>query len=219
VTIFKRKEMNAETLKLSVIIAVHDQAELLEQNLPKFFTQEGEVAYEVIVVDDSSTDDTPDVLKRMKAEYPNLYTTFLPQSKVPNPSRRRLALTIGAKAAHHSWIVMADISRPPLSDTWFSDLVSNISSSSEVVMSYGDKRTTIQSFDSLDEASPLIRKAERTSGKGHRGRFFAFRRGLYHTTAFKKEQIHDAIKLYDLKIKGSQLAGLRLKVVWKNLFE
>lgn len=210
--------MNAETLKLSVIIAVHDQAELLEANLPKFFTQEGEVAYEVIVVDDASSDDTPDVLKRMKAEYENLYTTFLPKSDVLNPSRRRLALSIGAKATHHSWIVMADITRPPLTDSWFADLAGCIGSSSEVVMSYANKNMTIQLFDSLDEASPLIRKAERRSGRGHRGRFFAFRRGLYQTVAIKKELIHEAIKLYDLNIKGSKLAGLRLSVWWKNLF-
>lgn len=211
--------MKSEILKLSIVMAVHDQADLLEQNLPKFFVQEGEVEYEVIVVDNSSSDDTPNVLKRMKAQYTNLYTTFLPKSEVPNPSRRRLALSIGAKAAHHSWIVVTDITRPPLTDTWLTNLVSSISNGSEVVMFYGNKSMTIQSFDSLEEASHLIRKAERKSGKGHRGRFFVFRRGMYQTVAIKKERIHDAINLYDLKIKGCQLAGLRTTVLWKNLFE
>lgn len=199
-------------------MAVHDQADLLEQNMPRFFTQQGEVEYEVIVVDDSSSDDTPDVLKRMKAQYAHLYTTFLPKSEVVNPSRSRLALTIGAKAAHHPWIMLADITRPFLTDTWLTDLASCIGSDSEVVMSYADKRMTVQTFDSLEEASPLICKAERNSGKGHRGRFFAFRRGLYHTTAIRKERIHDSIKLYDLKIRGFKLAGLRMTVLWHNLF-
>ena len=65
---------------ISIVMTVHDQAELLEQNLPAFLTLTYEGQYEVIVVDDMSTDETPDVLKRIKAEYPRLYSTFLPSS-------------------------------------------------------------------------------------------------------------------------------------------
>ena len=110
--------MLSDTIKLSVIISVHDQAEALEQNLPLFLSSQGEVNYEVIVVDDSSSDETPDVLKRFKIEYPRLYTTFLPHSEFPSPSRRRLALTIGAKAAHSEWIAIVDINRPPVNESW-----------------------------------------------------------------------------------------------------
>ena len=146
--------MTSEKPKISVIMAVQDRAQELEQNLPIFLTQQGEVEYEVIVVNDSSTDDTTNVLKRMKAEYPHLYTTFLPFSKVPYPSRLRLALTIGAKAAHGDWIVLADITRPPLTDTWIYTFVGNIDDHSEVVLEYHNKTNIIQSFDTLDEAFP-----------------------------------------------------------------
>ena len=44
-------------------MAVCDQAHDLEQNLPAFLTQEYEPGYEVIVVDETSTDDTPNVLR------------------------------------------------------------------------------------------------------------------------------------------------------------
>ena len=86
-------------------MSVHDEAEALEKNLPLFLTQQSKRAVEVIVVDDDSTDETPDVLKRLKAEYPNLYTTFIPNSP-PNPWRRRLALTVGAKAAKGDWMLL-----------------------------------------------------------------------------------------------------------------
>lgn len=209
--------MTSEKPKISVIMAVQDRAQELEQNLPIFLTQQGEVEYEVIVVNDSSTDDTTNVLKRMKAEYPNLYTTFLPFSKVPYPSRLRLALTIGAKAAHGDWIVLADITRPPLTDTWIYTLVGNIDDHSEVVLEYHNKTNIIQSFDTLDEAFPYILKAERKSSYGHKGHLFLFRRGLYSTMMVKTSRIHDALKLFDQKINGFKLISLLTQVLSRNI--
>jgi cellulose synthase/poly-beta-1,6-N-acetylglucosamine synthase-like glycosyltransferase len=210
--------MTAEKPKISVIIAVQDQARDLEQNLPVFLNQQGEEEYEVIVVNDSSVDDSADVLDRMKAEYSHLYTTFLPFSKVPYPSRLRLALTIGAKAARGEWIVLANITRPPLSDTWIFTLIGNIDNSAEVILDYHSKTNIIQLFSSLEEAAPYIIKAERNSRYGHQGRLFLFRRGIYSTMMVKASRIHDAIKLFDQHIGSYQLTNLRMQVLSKNIF-
>ncbi len=210
--------MTSERIQFSVIIAVHDQSRQLESNLPKFFSSQSDIDYEVIVVNDSSTDDTPDVLTRMKCEFSNLYTTFLPISDVPIPSRLRLALTIGVKAAHGKWIVLADISRPPINENWLMSLSANLDSSAEVILGYDNKTNVVQSFDSLEEASPFLCKAERKSGHGHNGRFFQFQRGHYNIMMVKKECVHDALKLFDQTISLGQLAGLRLKVLFNNLF-
>ena len=84
--------------KFSVIMTVFDNGSELEQHLPAFLTQQYEPGYEVIVVDESSTNNTDDVLKLMKQQYPHLYSTFLPKPDV-HRNRKRLALTIGVKAA------------------------------------------------------------------------------------------------------------------------
>ena len=42
-------------------MSVCDDASLIEENLPAFLEQEYEAGYEVIVVDESSTDNTEDV--------------------------------------------------------------------------------------------------------------------------------------------------------------
>ncbi len=73
---------------LSVIMAVHDNANELERNLPMILAQKYEPGFEVIVVDESSTDDTEDVLKRLKKGFPlpiyNIYTIIQP---LPKPSQ------------------------------------------------------------------------------------------------------------------------------------
>ena len=51
----------------SVVMTVYDNARELEENLPAYLGQNYERGYEVIVVDESSTDDTDDVLTRFKA--------------------------------------------------------------------------------------------------------------------------------------------------------
>ena len=70
--------MEKETASISVIIVVHNEAETLEENLPTFLSTAQEAGAQVIVVDDMSSDDTPDVLQRLLLEHSNLYTTFLP---------------------------------------------------------------------------------------------------------------------------------------------
>ena len=71
--------MNKNERSFSIIMTVYDQAPELRENLPLFLTQEYEPGYEVIVVDETSTDGTTDMLKLLKEDYPHLYTTFLPK--------------------------------------------------------------------------------------------------------------------------------------------
>ena len=92
--------MNKKERGFSIVMTVYDQAPELKENLPPFLTQEYEPGYEVIVVDETSTDETSDVLKLLKNDYPNLYTTFLPK---PNRLivRKKMAFSIGIKAAKY----------------------------------------------------------------------------------------------------------------------
>ena len=198
-----------------MVMAVHNQAMEIEQNLPRFLTQQCDVAYEVIVVDDSSSDETPDVLKRLKTGYPLLYTTFLPKSVVYNPSRLQLALTVGAKAAHYTRIVLADINRPPLSDDWLAGLSQQTTDDESLVFIYSKKResegTTYRSRSDLEDATSLILKAERRSGRGHRGRWLKGMRGVYDAVSVPAAHVHDAIRLFDKKPGFWRLWGLRLQ--------
>ena len=199
-----------QTRPISIVMTVHDQAELLEQNLPAFLTLPYEGQYEVIVVDNMSTDDTPDVLKRMKAEYPRLYSTFLPSSVIVNPSRKRLALSVGAKAAHHDYIVLADIHRTPINADWLTGLADGEAS----LVFCNRKRDSVTHVvaTELNDLRHIILKAERRSFKEYWSKWLRKRRGLYDAIGVRKEHVFDAIMLFDQKIRGFRLLGLRLRV-------
>lgn len=189
-------------------MAVHDQAELLEKNLPLFLDVAGEAGAQVIVVDDMSADKTPDVLKRMQAEHQNLYTTFLPQSVIINPSRLRLALSVGVKAAKGRYIVFADINRPPISGEWLTGLADG--EAAVVYTSRKNDAVTHVVATELEDLRSLVMKTERKGEHGHRGHWMKQRRGLYDAFAVKRERAFDAVNYFDQRVHGWKLAGLRL---------
>ena len=202
--------MNNETKTISILLVVHDQAALLEQNLPLFLDTAKEAGAQVVVIDDMSTDSTPDVLQRLRNDYDNLYTTFLPKSVIKNPSRRRLALSVGVKAAKGNYIVMADIHRPPLSVEWLTEL-----SDGEAALVYTNRKgeqTTHVVASQLEDLKSTIIKAERKNERGHCGHWLKQHRGLYDAFAVKKSRAFDAISYVDQPVSGWQLLGLRLKV-------
>lgn len=201
--------MEKESAYISIIIVVHNEAANLEENLPQFLHIAQEAGAQVIVVDDMSSDDTPDVLQRLLSEHNNLYTTFLPKSVVPNPSRIRLALSIGIKAAKGQYLVFGDIKRPPVSLEWLTGLADG--EASVVYTSNKNKQVTHVVATSLEDLQALVQKAERKSGRGHQGEYLKMQRGLYDAFAVRKEKAFEALKYFDQDIKGGQLLALWLK--------
>jgi len=129
------KEESISSQCLSVVMTVHNQAAQLERNLPLFLTQQYAQGYEVIVVNESSTDDTEEVLKRLKNDYPNLYTTYIPASS-HYISRRKLALTVGIKAAHYEWVILTNADCHPESGQWLSSMSESMTEDIDLICGY-----------------------------------------------------------------------------------
>ena len=78
--------------------------------------------------------ETSDVLKRF-ADNKRLYTTFIPDSS-RYMSRKKLAITLGVKAAKYPWVVMADVCCYPQSDRWLQTLAQHCMKGRELVVGY-----------------------------------------------------------------------------------
>lgn len=136
----KKRDFSYET-PVSVVIAAHNQAEQLRRNLPAVLEQDyGE--YEVIVVNNASTDDTEDVLKVLELKYPHLHHTFTPNSS-RHISHKRLSLTIGFKSAQYDWVILTEADSHPVSSLWLECLSRQFLPDTQIVLGYAnytDKR-------------------------------------------------------------------------------
>lgn len=167
--------------RLSVIMTVHDQARDLENHLPVILSQDYAPGYEVIVVDESSADDTEDVLNRLKHNCPHLYTTFIPESS-HYLSRRKLALTLGIKAAKNEWLIFTDADCQPQSDQWLKTMARHCNSSADIVMgytSYTDDTPVYWRFERLVSQWRLMRRAIKGTAYRYNGNNLAVRKSVF----------------------------------------
>lgn len=119
---------------VSVIIYAKNDAENLEKTLPDLLGQ-NYPDYEVIIVNDGSTDETKDMVSAFQTRYPNLYQTYIPE-EARNLSRKKLALTVGIKAAKNEILLFTLANCRPLGREWISHMVRNFLPHIDIVLGY-----------------------------------------------------------------------------------
>lgn len=112
---------SAETLGVSVIIAAHNERYNLAQYLQALLSQDWPT-YEVIVVDDGSEDETRAIVESYMVNDPRLRMTFVPYGARVR-STKKLALTLGAKAAKYDYLLLTDADCVPESPHWIHEMM------------------------------------------------------------------------------------------------
>ena len=132
-----RKEevhFSRELPPLSVILCARNEAENLRKILPAILEQDYP-QFEVIVINDASTDETEDILGMMEEKYPHLYHSFTPES-ARYISHKKLALTLGIKASKHDWLVFTETNCMPASNQWLKLMARNFTPQTQIVLGY-----------------------------------------------------------------------------------
>lgn len=120
---------------VSVVICARESTELLQKFLPEVLTQEYP-HYEVIVVNDGANEETEFLLRDLKMVYPHLRSTFVPNGTT-NISTKKLALTLGIKAARYDWLLFTDADCIPENKYWIHSMARNFVPGVEIVLGYG----------------------------------------------------------------------------------
>ncbi|MDR0546103.1 MAG: glycosyltransferase [Dysgonamonadaceae bacterium] len=165
---------------VSVIIYARNEAENLETFLPSILEQ-NYPEFEVIVVNEDSTDDTEAILSRLKLEYKHLYHTTLP-GESRNVSRKKLALTLGIKAAHHEVLAFIEADSHPLDADWLRSSARHFTDDKTVVLGWAYLEKYPSRFVAYDYFVENLRTiASALYGKTYRanGRNMAYRKTTF----------------------------------------
>lgn len=132
--LFYKQKPAKDLYPISVIICAKNEAANLERNLKHVLEQEYP-EFEVVVVNDCSTDNTDEVLGDYLARYNNLRVTSIPlDGKFTHG--KKLALTIGIKSAKYEHLVFTDADCYPESNRWLVSMNRGYDEK-EIVLGYG----------------------------------------------------------------------------------
>ncbi|MDR0824339.1 MAG: glycosyltransferase [Prevotella sp.] len=144
-----------EKPKVSVIIVSENEVDSLKENLP-FILQQDYPDYEVIVVNNGSTDESDELLRSIELKDKKLYHTGLPYSNDWKLDRRKLALTIGIKAAKSDILLFTEPYCKPVSDKWIESMLRELDPERDVVLGYSFFKPARQFFSRVARFDNLL---------------------------------------------------------------
>lgn len=130
-----KRPANPAMPPVTIIIAARNESDNLFNNLP-LILQQNYPAFEVVVVNHQSIDESYHILNAYKMQYPNLKIVEVEQSRHLG-NGKKLPLTLGIKAAKNEHLIFTDADCQPASNLWLKGMVSCFSEKKQIVMGYG----------------------------------------------------------------------------------
>src|SRR5690606_19848156 len=118
----------------SVIISARNESGNLQKNLYTILNQSYK-NFEVIVVNDCSYDDSEDILKNIKSEFPDRLKIVNLLEDDRYRRGKMFALTMGIKAAQYEHLLFTDADCVPDSSQWINQMQSSFQQK-EIVLGY-----------------------------------------------------------------------------------
>jgi len=197
----KRAEIRLKkNIQISIIICAKNEAENLKKNLPLVLNQDYS-NFEVVLVNDSSSDDTLVVMKTFEANHNNIKIVDVKTNET-FWGNKKYALSLGIKASNHDFLVFTDADCVPSSNKWLAHISGNFSNQKSIVLGYGayaKKRFSFLNklirFETLMTALQYFSYANIGSPYMGVGRNMAYRKDLFfNNSGFNN---HMAIKSGD----------------------
>lgn len=168
---------------VTVIITTRDQEAILAKQLPLILEQDYP-KFQVVVVNDASSDETDDLLKKLASQYAHLYHTFVPPG-VQSVSTKKMALTVGIKAAKYDYLLFTEANCLPSGPHWIASMMQQFTPNTTVVLSYSRYETIkgvfkrIIAYDNLFQGMRYLGLAAAKRPYMGIGRNLAYRKELF----------------------------------------
>lgn len=91
-------------MEISILLLTYNHVEFVRQALDSVVRQKINVSYEVIILDDASTDETPRILKEYKKKYPEMISLYLRKVNSSWPTKNGYFMLSRAKGKYCAWL-------------------------------------------------------------------------------------------------------------------
>lgn len=186
---FARYKTGTEPLgtePVSVIICAWNEEDNLRAYLESVLNQD-HPQFEVIVVNDHSTDETDILLQEWQKAFPHLHAINLNRENA-NMRGKKFAVSMGIKGAKYDRLVFTDADCRPTSTQWLKRMGGAMAESKEVILGYGgfEKQPGLLNvlfrYEAIHIAMQYMSYAMAASPYMGVGRNLAYRKELFYKT-------------------------------------
>ena len=140
----KAQKITPKRIPISVIVCAKNEAENVIRFIP-ILAEQDYPDYEIILIDDASSDDTLEIFEEFEKKYSNIRLV-----KVENNEafwgNKKYALTLGIKASKKDYLLFTDADCYPASKDWITAMSSQFTLHKTVVLGYGAYEKVANSF-------------------------------------------------------------------------
>ena len=135
--------VHRSSFPVSVVICAHNEEKNIADCLP-FVLEQDYPVFEVVVVNDASSDATLEILNRFQKKYAHLHIMNIRDKKTGG---KKAALAEGIKAAQYEALLLTDADCVPASQNWINEMAAQLSNpETEIVLGYAPHKKYVGSF-------------------------------------------------------------------------
>ncbi len=131
----KPKPVTNELFPVSIIVCAKNEAENLRNNIPLWLEQDYP-NFELILIDDASSDDTREVIESFAKNNDKVHTVIIENNET-FWSNKKYSMTLGIKRAIHKRMVFTDADCKPASKQWLKLMAAPLDKEKQLVLGYG----------------------------------------------------------------------------------
>jgi glycosyltransferase involved in cell wall biosynthesis len=140
----KAQKVTPKRIPISVIVCAKNEEENVTKYIP-LLAQQNYPDFEIVLIDDASSDNTLAVFEEFEKQYPNVRLV-----KVENNEafwgNKKYAMTLGIKAAKKEYLLFTDADCYPTSKDWILAMSSQFTMQKTIVLGYGKYEKIPNSF-------------------------------------------------------------------------
>ncbi|WPP52178.1 glycosyltransferase [Catalinimonas niigatensis] len=183
---------------VSVIVCAHNEKENLMRLLPRLYAQNFK-RFEIVIVNDRSTDGTIDFLLEEQNQHPNLKVVWV-RSRPQHIKGKKYALTLGIRAASHDKLLLTDADCLPDTNDWIRGMSATLDSAA---------------LDMLDHTANTLKNEEKTFALGYSP--YEKQRGLLNAF-IRYETLHTAALYFSAALAGKPYMGVGRNLAYRKSF-